>query len=45
MMTTRRQLTAEEQDLIRWLERLEGRKLTEQEISLSLAQAHAIGDL
>ena len=41
----KRQLTAEEADLIKTLERLEGRKLTEQEINLSLDQARAIGEL
>ena len=39
------QLTAEEADLIKTLERLKGRKLTEQEINLSLDQARAIGEL
>ena len=33
--------TADEQDLIEMLERLEGRKFTEQEINLSLDQARA----
>jgi hypothetical protein len=37
------QYTAEEQDLIKT--RLEGRKLTEQEINLSLDQARALGEL
>jgi hypothetical protein len=32
-------------NLIKTLERLEGRKLTEQEINLSLDQARAIGEL
>jgi hypothetical protein len=39
----KQQLTAEEADLIKMLERLEG--LTEQEINLSLDQARAIGEL
>ena len=41
----KQQLTAEEADLIKTLERLEGRKPTEQEINLSLDQARAIGEL
>ena len=41
----KRQLTADEADLIKTLERLEGRKPTEQEINLSLDQARAIGEL
>ena len=40
---TEQQRTTEE--LIRNLERIEGRKLTEQEINLSLDQARAIGEL
>ena len=43
--TEKQQLTAEEADLIKTLERMEGRKLTEQEINLSLDQARAIGEL
>ena len=42
---TEQQRTTEERKLIRNLERIEGRKLTEQEINLSLDQARAIGEL
>jgi hypothetical protein len=41
----KQQRTAEEQDLIKTWERMKGRKLTEQEINLSMEQARAIGDL
>jgi hypothetical protein len=37
--------TPEEQKLIDLLERLEGRKLTQQEINLSLDQARNLGEL
>ena len=37
--------TPEELDLIKTLERLEGRTLTEREINLAIAQARALGDL
>jgi hypothetical protein len=42
---TEEKLGPAEQDLIETLERFEGRKLTQQEINLALAQAKAIGDL
>ena len=35
----------EEQEIIAMLERTKGRKLTEQEINLSLEQARALGEL
>jgi hypothetical protein len=35
----------EEQEIIDMMERTEGRKLTEQEIHLSLEQARALGEL
>jgi hypothetical protein len=37
--------SAEQQQLIKDLERLKGRKLSEQEANLSLKQARAIGEL
>ena len=40
-----KQRTAAEREIIATLERLEGRKLTEQEINLSLEQARALGEL
>ena len=43
--TPRQQLTEDEQDLIGTLERLKGRKLTQQEIDLALQQARALGEL
>ena len=39
------QRTAAEREIIATLERTKGRKLTEQEISLSLEQARALGEL
>jgi hypothetical protein len=38
-------LTTDERDLIETLERLRGRRLTPQEINLSLEQARALGEL
>jgi hypothetical protein len=38
-------LTPEEQKIIDFVEKNKGRKLTEQEINLSLEQARAIGEL
>jgi hypothetical protein len=43
-MTDEKKLTPEEQKIID-LEKYKGRKLTEQEINLSLEQARAIGEL
>ena len=40
-----KQRTAAEREIIATLERLKGRKLTEQEINLSLEQARALGEL
>jgi hypothetical protein len=40
-----RRLTADEQRIIAFIERTRGRKLTEQEINLSLEQAKALGEL
>ena len=37
--------TAAEREIVATLERLEGRKLTEQAINLSLEQARALGEL
>ena len=37
--------TAEEREIVAMLERIKGRKLTEQEINLSLDQARALGEL
>jgi hypothetical protein len=37
--------TPDEQAVIRWLERDEGRELTEQEVHLALGQARHIGTL
>jgi hypothetical protein len=34
-----------ETDLIQWLEKCRGRKLTQREINLAIDQARAIGDL
>jgi hypothetical protein len=42
--STTRRLSAKEQRIIDWIEE-DGRKLTEQEINLSLEQARAIGEL
>jgi hypothetical protein len=42
---TGQQRTAEEASLVRTLERLEGRKLTQQEQNLAIDQARAIGEL
>jgi hypothetical protein len=42
---TEKQRTADEQEIIKTLERLKGRKLTDQEINLSLEQARALGEL
>ena len=41
----KQQLTGDEADHIKTLECLEGRKLTQQEINLSLDQARSIGEL
>jgi hypothetical protein len=38
-------LTPEERKLIEWLEKVEGRKLTEQEKNLAIAQAEMMGGL
>jgi hypothetical protein len=43
--TEKQQRTAEEASLIKTLERLKGRKMTDQEINLSLEQARGVGDL
>jgi hypothetical protein len=40
-----RQYTADEQSIIDLVERTKGRKLTQQEINLSLDQARALGEL
>jgi hypothetical protein len=40
-----KQYTAEEASLIKTLERMKGRPLTDQEINLSLEQARMVGDL
>jgi len=42
---SKKQHTAAEREIIATLERLEGRKLTEQEINLSLERARAVGEL
>ena len=39
------QYSKEEQDLIDWLEKVEGRKLTQQQINLHSDQTRSIGDL
>lgn len=38
-------LSKEEQKLVKLLEKHKGRKLTQQETSLALAQAHELGEL
>ena len=42
---TEKQRTAEEQHLIKMLEELKGRSMTEQEKNLAIDQARAIGEL
>jgi hypothetical protein len=42
--TEKQQRSPEEQDFIKAMERLQGSKMTGQEINLSLDQARAIGD-
>ena len=42
---TEMQRTADEASLIRTLERMKGRPLTDQEINLALEQARMVGDL
>ena len=44
-VATEQQRTAEEASLVRTLDRLEWRKLTQQEQNLALDQARAIGEL
>ncbi len=44
-MSDKSQLTEEERQVIERIEEYEGRELSEQEISLSLKQARAMGEL